>query len=158
MRKVKFYSIFTTMLLTIALFIVGLIASYYIAKWQMRKNKIVHFSINSYDIGKGLSDDFPAFKLNYDGENLSSDVIVLKGGFMNCGRNDIAGLNGERDIKIVFPEECKVKAVIVSPSEDELLVSAKIDNDKENILNLGISDIFKSDEYFKLLVSDKKLN
>lgn len=137
------------MLLTIALFIVGLIASYYIAKWQMRKNKIVHFSINSYDIGKGLSDEFPAFKLNYDGENLSSDVVVLKGGFMNCGRNDIAGLNGERDIKILFPEECKVKAVIVSPSEEELLVSARIDNDKENILNFGISDIFKSDEYFK---------
>lgn len=137
------------MLLTIALFIVGLIASYFIAKWQMRKNKIVHFSINSYDIGKGLSDDFPAFKLNYDGEDLSSDVIVLQGGFMNCGRNDIAGLNGERDVKIVFPEECKVKAVIVSPSEEELLVSANIENDKDNILNFGISDVFKSDEYFK---------
>ena len=137
------------MLLTIALFLVGLIASYYIAKWQMRKNKIVHFSINSYDIGKGLSDEFPAFKLNYDGEDLSSDVIVLKGGFMNCGRSDIAGLNGERDIKIVFPEECKVKAVIVSPSEEELLVSANIDNNKDNILNFGISEVFKSDEFFK---------
>ena len=137
------------MLLTIILFVIGLIASYYIAKWQMRKNKIVHFSINSYDIGKGLSDEFPAFKLNYDGEDLSSDVIVLKGGFMNCGRNDIAGLNGERDIKIVFPEECKVKAVVVSPSEEELLVSANIENDKNNILNLGISGVFKSDEFFK---------
>lgn len=137
------------MLLTIALFIVGLIASFYIAKWQMRKNKIVHFSINSYDIGKGLSDEFPAFKLNYDGEDLSSDVIVLKGGFMNCGRNDIAGLNGERDIKLVFPEDCKVKAVIVSPSEEELLVSANVENDKDHILDFGISEVFKSDEYFK---------
>jgi hypothetical protein len=68
---------------------------------------------------------------------------------MNCGRNDIAGLNGERDIKIVFPEECKVKAVVVSPSDEDLLVSANIDNDKDNILNLGISEVFKSDEYFK---------
>lgn len=136
-------------MISIALFILGLIASYYIAKWQVMKNKIIHFSINSYDIGKGLSDEFPAFKLNYDGENLSCDVIVLKGGFMNCGRNDIAGFNGVRDIKLVFPEGCKVKAVIVSPSEEELLVSANTENDKDNILDFGISEVFKSDEYFK---------
>ena len=50
------------MITAIISIIAGAIISYFIAKWQMKKNKIVHFSINSYDIGKGLSDEFPEFK------------------------------------------------------------------------------------------------
>ena len=127
------------MLLTIILFIIGLIASYYIAKWQMKKNKIVHFSINSYDIGKGLSDEFPDFKLHFGNEVLADNVMVLKGGFMNVGRNDITGLKGENDIKLILPDECKVKAFTKSPSTEDLKVSVNKDNEKDNILNFGIS-------------------
>lgn len=131
------------------LFILGVIASYFIARWQMKKNKIVHFSINSYDIGKGLSDEFPDFKLRFGDEVLADNVMVLKGGFMNIGRNDIDSLKGNNDIKMILPEECKIKAITVSPSTEGLFVTATKDDEKDNILHFGISEIFKNDEYFR---------
>lgn len=129
--------------------IVGAIISYFIAKWQMKKNKIVHFSINSYDIGKGLSDEFPDFKLHFGDEILADNVMVFKGGFMNIGRNDIDSLKGNNDIKMILPEECKIKAITVSPSTEGLFVTATKDDEKDNILHFGISEIFKNDEYFR---------
>lgn len=129
--------------------IVGAIISYFIAKWQMKKNKIVHFSINSYDIGKGLSDEFPDFKLHFGDEMLADNVMVFKGGFMNIGRNDIDSLKGSNDIKMILPEECKIKAITVSPSTEGLFVTATKDDEKDNILHFGISEIFKNDEYFR---------
>ncbi len=140
------------MLTTIIFFILGLIASYCFARWQMKKNKIVHFSINSYDIGKGLSDEFPDFKLHFGDDALAENVMVLKGGFMNTGRNDINGLKGKNDIKLILPDECKIKAFTISPSTEDLMVTVNKDNEKENILNFGISEIFKADEYFKYTV------
>lgn len=137
------------MITTIIFFILGLIASYFIARWQMKKNKIVHFSINSYDIGKGLSDEFPDFKLHFGEEVLADNVMVLKGGFMNVGRNDITGLKGNNDIKLILPDECKVTAFTISPSTEDLTVTVNKHNGKDNILNFGISEIFKTDEYFK---------
>ena len=128
------------------------IVSFLIANWQMKKNKIVHFSINSYDIGKGLSDEFPDFKLHYGDDALAENVMVLKGGFMNTGRNDINGLKGKNDIKLILPDECKIKAFTISPSTEDLMVTVNKDNEKENILNFGISEIFKADEYFKYTV------
>jgi hypothetical protein len=127
--------------------IVGAIISYFIAKWQMKKNEIVHFSINSYDIGKGLSDEFPDFKLHFAGEVLADNVMVLKGGFMNTGRNDINGLKGENDIKMILPEECKFRTVKVTSSTEDLLVNANISS--KNIINFGINEIIKANEYFK---------
>ena len=116
---------------------------------KCRKKKIVHFSINSYDIGKGLSDEFPDFKLLFGDDALADNVMVLKGGFMNVGRNDITGLKGKNDIKLIFPDGCIVKAFTISPSTEDLKVTANKDNEKENILNFCISEIFKTDEYFK---------
>lgn len=133
-------------LTTILSIIAGGIITYLIARWQMKKNKIVHFSQNSYDIGKGLSDEFQEFKLYYNGENLANDVIVLKGGFMNTGCHDIDGLKGKSDIKLTLPEECKVKAVAVYPSSEDLLVNAV---KEDNVIHFGISDVFKTDEFFK---------
>jgi len=135
------------MVTTIISIILSAIIAFFIAKWQMKKNKIVHFSINSYDIGKGLSNEFPEFQLHYDGENLSNNVMVLKGGFMNVGRNDIDALKGDADIKLILPEECRIKAVKVLPSTDDLIVNAN--QDKENVINFGIRELFKSNEYFK---------
>ena len=140
------------MLVTIISIVATAIISIFIAKWQMKKNKIVHFTINSYDIGKGLSDEFPEFKLHFGDEVLADNVMVLKGGFMNVGRNDVTGLKGENDIKLILPDGCKVKAVTISPSTDDLKVDANKDNNKENILNFGIAEILKTDEYFKYMV------
>lgn len=129
--------------------IAGAIISYFIAKWQMKRNKITHFSLNSYDIGKGLSDEFPEFKLHFAGEALANNVMVLKGGFMNTGRNDINGLKGENDIKLILPDGCKVKAITVEPSVEGLTVLADKDNENENIILFGINEIFRTDEFFK---------
>ena len=56
-------------LLTIVLWAIGIIATvvvtWYFTKKQMSKNEITHFSINSYDVGKRLHDEFPAFQLQY---------------------------------------------------------------------------------------------
>ena len=135
------------MIIAIVSIIVGALISYLIAKWQMKKNKIVHFSINSYDIGKGLSDEFPDFKLHFAGEALADNVVVLKGGFMNTGRNDINGLKGENDIKMVLPEECTFRTVKVTPSTEDLIVNTN--NSSKNVINFGINEIIKTNEYFK---------
>ena len=60
---------------------------------QTKNREITHFSINSYDIGKGLSDVFPEFQLQFNGENLVEDVKVLKGGFINTGNKGLDGLD-----------------------------------------------------------------
>ena len=137
------------MVTTILSIIASGFIAFLIAKWQMKKNKIIHFSINSYDIGKGLSDEFPDFKLHFGDDALADNVMVLKGGFMNSGRNDINSLKGENDIKLILPDVCKIKAFTLLPSTKDLVVIAHKDNEKENILNFGISEIFKTDEYFK---------
>lgn len=135
------------MVTTIISIALSAIIAFFIAKWQMKKNKIVHFSINSYDIGKGLSNEFPEFQLHFGSEGLADNVMVLKGGFMNTGRNDINALKGDADIKLILPEECKIKAVKVLPSTDDLIVNTN--QDKENVINFGIRELFKSNEYFK---------
>lgn len=137
------------MVTTVISIAISAIITFFIAKWQMKKNKIVHFSINSYDIGKGLSNEFPEFQLHYGGEELADNVMVLKGGFINTGRNDINALKGDADIKLILPDECKIKAFTISSSTEDLIVSVNKDNEKENILNFGVSEIFKTDEFFK---------
>ena len=137
------------MIATILSVIASSVIAFFIAKWQMKKNKIVHFSINSYDIGKGLSNEFPEFRLHYNGDTLSDNVMVLKGGFMNVGRNDINALNGIDDIKLILPERCTVKAVKVLSATDGLTVNITFNN---NVINFGISEILKSDEYFKYII------
>ena len=133
------------MLLTIILFVVGLIASYFIAKWQMKKNKIVHFTIKSYDIGKGLRDEFPEFELHFSGETLSKDVKVIKGGFINIGKNDIEGA----EFNLVLPDGCIIKTIKIAPTDDNLIVNASVAPDKKHIIRFTINGIFISDEHFE---------
>lgn len=132
-------------LTTILSIIAGGIITYLIARWQMMKNKIVHFSINSYDIGKGLSDEFPEFNLQFDGETLSKNVSVLKGGFMNTGKNDI----DKPVFTLDLPKECVVKTIKVAPSTDKLDVKATINQETTNSIQFVVDGIFISDEYFE---------
>lgn len=142
----------TSSILTIVLFVLGIIVSYYIAKYQMRKNKIVHFFINEYDIGKGLSDEFPNFNLHYGNEHLKENVKVFKGGFINVGRNDISGLNGKSDINLFLPDDYKIIDISVYPATEDLKVEANVEQEKENQVNFGIGGILKSKEYFKYTI------
>lgn len=124
----------------------AILITWYFTRKQMKKNEITHFSINSYDIGKGLSDEFPEFKLHFEDDILADNVMILKGGFMNTGRNDINALKGDRDIKLILPEGCTLKAVKVTPSTEELIVSTNKNN--ENVIPFGIAELFKSNEFF----------
>ena len=127
----------------------GIIGSYMIAKWQMRKNKIVHFFINSYDIGKGLSNEFPEFQLFFANERLFDNVMVLRGGFINSSRNDIGENGKETKFKLFLPEGSKVKAVKVFPAGDGLCVNSVIDAENKNVIEFCVLGLFKNDEFFK---------
>ena len=141
-----------TILLTLLSIVIGGLIAFRIAKWQVKRKKIVHFGINSYDIGKGLSDEFPEFNLSYNGKPLSDNVGVLNGGFINVGRNDIIGLKGNSDIELVLPEKITVKAVVISESSDGLDVNVSEDKEHKNIINFGINELLKTDEYFKYTI------
>lgn len=138
-----------SILTTIISIIAGGIITYLIARWQMKKNSIVHFFINTYDIGKGLSNEFSSLTLHYNDEILSNNVRVLKGGFINTGKNDIDALKGDSDIKLVFPKDFIVKACNISPTRNDLTISSSIDSEKRNIIYFGIKEVFKSDEFFE---------
>lgn len=131
--------------------VAGAIIAFLIAKWQMKKNKIVHFTINSYDIGKGLHDVFPEFELQYLGDTLSNEVRVLRGGFINVGYNDIDALNGKSDIKMLLPKNCSVKAIKIPSLANGLKVNVTVDNDNKNVVLWGIDGIFISDEHFEYI-------
>lgn len=96
------------LIITIVLGIAGIICTFLLTRWQVKRNRIDHFFINSYDIGIKLTADFPNYKLHYGDDSIENNVKVLKGGFMNTGRNDIDGLNGKSDIILSLPANCVV--------------------------------------------------
>lgn len=112
----------------------------------MRRKKIVHFFVNSYEIGKGLSVEFPEFQLTYKGEGLSDNVCVIKGGVMNIGKKDVDGLKGKSDITMNLVQDCNVRALKVQPSNGQLCIHADFNGNK---IDFGINELFVSDEYFE---------
>lgn len=135
-----------TVVITIISIIASAIISFLIAKWQMRRKKIVHFFVNSYEIGKGLSVEFPEFQLTYKGEVLSDNVCVIKGGLMNIGKKDIDGLKGESDIIMNLSQGSKIRALKVQPSNEKLWIQTGFN---KNSVDFGINELFVSDEYFE---------
>lgn len=129
--------------------IIAIVITWYFTRKQMKKNEITHFSINSYDVGKGLKNEFPQFKLTYEDKELSNEVLVLKGGFINSGRNDIIGLKNDADINIILPEECSLKEIHVKQLSNDLGVKACKNKEKANIISFGIDDKFMSGESFE---------
>lgn len=115
---------------------------------QKVKNEITHFSINSYDVGKGLHDVFPKFHLQYEGKELLNKVLVLKGGFINSGDNDITDLDGKSDIYMTLPDGCTVKEIKIRSSNERLVVKARKEANKQNIIKFGIKDKFLSGDVF----------
>lgn len=136
----------STFVITIISIIVSSIIALLIAKWQMSRKKIVHFFINSYDIGKGLSLEFPEFRLTFNGEVLSNNVCVIKGGLMNVGVKDIDGLKGNSDITMNLPQGCTVKSIKVLPSNEKLYIQTEF---CDNTIDFGINELFVTDEYLE---------
>ena len=144
-------SIFTIQNFFIYVFpLITLLLGYLWHKNQTKKNEITHFSINSYDVGKGLHDEFPEFQLNYKGKELQNEVHVLKGEFVNTGK-DIDGLKGKSDIKIILPEECNLKDIKIQPLKDDndLNINARRDIKNHNIICIGINEKLLYGEGFK---------
>lgn len=123
--------------------------SYIFFRWQNKKNSIVHFTLNTYDIGSGLSKEFPEFKLTYDNSELFNSVRVLSGGFMNNGKKDIPD---NPSFELIMPEKCKVRALKIAPSDRGMTIGHNLD--EENVVRFLVNGIFKSDEYinYKMIV------
>lgn len=138
-------------LLTIILGAIGILATvvvtWYFTKKQTRNKEITHFSKSSYDIGKGLSDVFPEFQLQYNGNKIVGDVKVLKGGFLNTGNKGIDGLD-EKPIQLILPEGCEVKASKASSVSDDFEVISIIRDSR--IVDFIISDgVLKKYDFFE---------
>lgn len=134
--------------LDIIIAIASAVLAIFLTKWQIKKNILKHYFINSYDIGKGLTNDFPHFELHYENDIMQNNVRVLEGGFINLGRNDIGDNYKETYIQLILPEGCIVKAIKIKPLAKGLNVTYKIDETKENIITFIIDGILKSDECF----------
>ena len=129
--------------------LITFLVTWYFTKKQMKRNEICHFSINSYDVGKGLQDIFSNFRLTYDNKEFENEVQVLKGGFVNIGRNDITGLENNSDIKMILPEGCRLKEIKIEQLSEELSVNACSDATTPNVINIGIDKKIMSGEGFK---------
>lgn len=129
--------------------IISVIIGVIIAKWQMKKNEITHFSINSYDVGKGLHNEFPKFQLIYEDKEIANEVQVLKGGFLNSGRNDIIGLKNNSDINLILPKGCSLKDIKIKKISNDLEVAACINKKAPNVINFAINDEFMAGESFE---------
>lgn len=143
-------SVFTIQNFFIYVFpIITLLVGWFWHRNQTKKNEITHFSINSYDVGKRLHDEFPAFQLQYRGKELSNEVHVLKGGFINSGDRGITDVNGKSDIFMNLPKGCTLKEIKVYPLNKRLIVKAKKDANDPHVVNFGIKDKFLSGDVFK---------
>ena len=129
--------------------IIAIFITWYFTRKQMKKNEITHFSINSYDVGKGLHNEFPQFQLTYENKELNNEVQVLKGGFLNSGRNDIIGLKNNSDINIILPQNCSLKDIKIKPLSDDMDVKACVNEKVANIINFAINEKFMSGEGFE---------
>lgn len=129
-------------------FFLGIVVTIIVGIFSYPKRNIIqHFVLESYDIGKGLRTVFPNFKLTYKNSELSTNVRVLKGGFMNIVK-DIE-FKKEESIELKLPKECKVKDVNLLKS-DKLKVNYKIIED--NLISFTISDVFLKNEFFKYAI------
>lgn len=118
------------------------IASIILGVKALRKNKIEHFFINSYEVGKGLMNEFPKFKLSYDDKEIENNFTVLKGGFINTGK-DIKTDDIEFDM--ILPKSCRILDVVVKSSDDNLNV---IPTCNENKLHYKIDKQLLNNDLF----------
>lgn len=133
-------------------------------KISVRKNKIKHFYINSYEIGSRLMYHFPKLNINYSCDRFPVDddvsIVVLVGGFINEGKN--IGEKTEIKIEMELPSNCQAIDAIAMPCSRGLDVKCDIksvyyDN---NIVQFEIEKQFLSDElfvYYVLVKSDQSL-
>ena len=129
--------------------IIAILITWYFTRKQMKKNEITHFSINSYDVGKGLHNEFPKFQITYERKEISNELQVLKGGFLNSGRNDIVGLKNDSDINLILPEGCSLKDIKIKQLSSDLDVTACKSKKTPNIVNFAINEKFMAGESFE---------
>lgn len=134
-------------IISVILSVVAIVVTIILSRRQMKRNTVIHFRIDEYDIGKGLSDEFPDFKLTYSGNKLTTNVKAIKGGLMNKGKNDI---DTNSIFELIFPDDCTVRDFNLKLSNDNIKVIKEICEEKPNIVKLTIQEgIFRTDTYFE---------
>ena len=93
----------------------------------IRKPKIKHFEINSYEIGEGLMKEFPDLNISYGGTLIKNNFTVLKGGFISSGK-DITGDNIW--VEMTLPTGCKIIGRNIKTSDEYLKVTPTIDHNR----------------------------
>jgi len=127
--------------------IIAVAVTRYYYKKQIKKKEITHFLIKSYDIGKGLREVFPDFKISYNNDELAKYVRVYEGYFKNTGYNDVSD-NENIAIKMIFPQNCVVKAVKVRPLSRDLIVESTIGKNI-NEVQFVIGKLLKTKQSFE---------
>ena len=112
----------------------------------IRKNTLRHFKINSYEIGRGLMNEFPKLNLSYDNKVIENNFTVLKGGIINSGK-DIKSNDIEFDM--ILPETCNIVDVNIKTSDDNLVVTTSKDKNK---LHYKIEKQILHDDLFTYLI------
>ncbi len=120
----------------------------------IRKYKIEHFEINSYEIGKGLMKQFRNLSLSYNNNKIENNLTVIEGGFINT-RESIKGDDIQFDM--IFPEKCRILDVTTKVSNENLIVTPDMENNK---LHYTIDKKIMHNEFFLYSViveSDEEL-
>ena len=133
--------------------IIGFIGLF--ASLRKKRNKIEHAIIESFDVGKGLRDDFSELRLYYKNKPISNSVWVLRGRLKNI-TDDIKIEKDNNEIELWLPIEWKVLEVIIKSSHEKFVVNHYLKDsgkyNKESLNNIIIFKInfseWKAQEYF----------
>ena len=118
------------------------ILSVFLGVKAFKKNSIKHIFINSYEVGKGLMDKFPKFKILYGNMEIENNITILTGGFVNTGM-DIKSDDIEFDL--ILPESCHIINMRINDC-DNLKVTPTILNDY--ILHFKIDNKYLHNDLF----------
>lgn len=87
---------------------IGILATWFFAKWSMRRKTITNFTRNEFGIGKSLCEEFKGLSLQFNGVDVNNNLRVYRGVLMNTSSKDIPDSNNNK-ITIKFPEDCVIK-------------------------------------------------
>ena len=134
-----------SIVLSILCCIIGIIATWIVARWQMKKSRITNYTIELYSVGKGLRSKFNKLQFSYDEKSILNEVMVYHGAMMNTGRNDVT--IPQSGITLSLPTTWKILECSIGKRSDELVIGTCISEDKHSITFM--SDIMKANEAFQ---------
>ena len=130
---------------------IGILASWFFAKWSMRRKTITNFTKNEFGIGKSLCEEFKGLRLQFNGADVNNNLRVYRGVLMNTSSKDIPDSNNNK-ITIKFPEDCVIKDCNIHCGD--VSVSYEFNNNpNELVLTFGLlqeKDCFEYDIIYEV--------